>query len=214
MRLPVMALCAAIALLPNQVFSGSGDFDKAMQFVRDGTPGLAVGEFTRLADDGDPFAQINLAVLLARGVGTPQNEAEAFYWAWRARIAGERRKAPDVVRYLRKRLDPKTRNRIAKRLVDDFRALADTGATEGFLGASVALMDVNEPAQPKEALVWAIMAAATNAEEAQLLRDTIAKRLEEKDRLDAQLRAGQRFREWCERASPPTSRAFCDGLSG
>lgn len=214
MRFPVLLLCSVVALFPKQVHSASDEFEKAMQFVRDGAPGLAVNEFTRLAHAGDKVAQINLAVLLARGVGTPQNEADAYYWAWRARISGELRKAPDVVGFLSERLDDKTRNRIAERLVDDYQDLADTGSPDGFLGASVVLMEVSKPAQPKEALVWAIMATATNpTSKTQQVRDAIAERLSERDRLEAQSRARKRFGDWCAKVPSRISGAFCTSHS-
>lgn len=189
--------------------SATGDFGRAMQAIRDGNPGEAVTEFTRLAQNGDPEAQINLAVLLARGVGTPQNEEAAFYWAWRARLGLENRKAPDVVDYLERRLDAKTRNRVADRLATDLDKVADNGDGNAFLGIAIALFDVREPAKPKDALVSAIVATALNVPNASLVRDAIARDLPEKERLDAQRRAGIRFAQWCETAPSMATQGFC-----
>src|SRR6056297_1647040 len=69
------------------------DFDVALGFARDGESAAAAALFQDLARAGDRAAQMNLAVMLARGQGIPQDDKGAAYWAWRARLAGELRAA-------------------------------------------------------------------------------------------------------------------------
>lgn len=205
-----VAICSAMIL--GSPAAASDDFARAMQAIRDGSPGQAATTFARLAQNGDPEAQINLAVLMARGVGTPQNEAMAFYWAWRARLGQENRKAPDVVEYLERRLDTKAQNRIADKLAADYAELADNGEKDAFLAIAIALFDIRDPAKPDDALVSAIVATALNVQNASVVRDAIARTLTEKDRLNAQRRAGDRFAQWCDTAPARRTGGFCGAI--
>ena len=47
--------------------------------------------FKSLSEKNDPNSQYNYALLLFKGVGTPTDLEEAWYWAWRARLNGVER---------------------------------------------------------------------------------------------------------------------------
>jgi TPR repeat protein len=86
-------LCAALWLVPvlgvsriPEVQAGAG-FDEGMAAARRGRHRAAYDIWLPLAEQGDIRAQYNIGVLYDRGLGVPQNFAEATRWY---RIAAER----------------------------------------------------------------------------------------------------------------------------
>ena len=54
------------------------DFGRAVAMAQDGQAGAAVAIFADLAQAGHRAAQVNLAVMLARGQGVPQDDQAAL----------------------------------------------------------------------------------------------------------------------------------------
>ncbi|TQE98177.1 MAG: hypothetical protein FKY71_15195 [Spiribacter salinus] len=87
-----MAISGLLLALAGGVHAASQpSFGVALQLAEDGRAAEAVSMFRHLSRDGDPVAQVNLAVMQALGQGIPQDDVSAAYWAWRARFAGEAR---------------------------------------------------------------------------------------------------------------------------
>jgi len=59
--------------------------------TRRGDYATAVGEFERLAEQGNFVAQYNLGVMYANGLGVPRDVARAAQWFYRAATAGDAR---------------------------------------------------------------------------------------------------------------------------
>jgi TPR repeat protein len=174
-----------------------GDLDRAVVLFRD------------LADHNDGAAQANLAVLYAIGQGVPQNDQDAYYWAWRSRFSGEKA-AIDMIKLLRERLTEEGRADVAARLIKD---LTDT-ALRGDLGALTALgrvyNEVSEPSQKAEALLWFTVAAAFEAPYAALFREGVSQEISKQERLTIQARARQLFTEWCGKLPENKLPATCN----
>ncbi len=199
---------AAVALaLTGPVAADS--FDEAMAAFKSGDLDRAVVLFRELADHNDGAAQANLAVLYAIGQGVPQNDQDAYYWAWRARFSGEKA-AIEMISLLRERLTEEGRAEVASRLIKD---LTDT-ALRGDLGALTALgrvyNEVSEPSQKAEALLWFTVAAAFEAPYAALFREGVSQEISKQERLTIQARARQLFTEWCGKLPENKLPATCN----
>jgi TPR repeat protein len=66
----------------------NAQYDQAVEAVRDKNYRVAVAIFEEHAALSQHNAQYNLALLLKKGLGKPQNYTHAFKWAWLARLGG------------------------------------------------------------------------------------------------------------------------------
>lgn len=198
---------------------GADPFDAALTAARDGRPDLAAALFADLARAGDGAAQMNLAVLMARGDGLPQDRAGALYWAWRARLSGRPEAAPliDLLSRTGAGIAPGagpaaavSARDLAARLVADLGSLAASGRPDAFLALGRVQAEVQEPPRPVEALAWYMLAAAHGVPHAALLRDAVALEIAPADRLAAESLARDLFAEWCGRLPASARLASCD----
>ena len=67
------------------------EFDQASYAFASKNYIVAAKMFKSLSEKNDPNSQYNYALLLFKGVGTPTDLEEAWYWAWRARLNGVER---------------------------------------------------------------------------------------------------------------------------
>lgn len=176
------------------------DFAAAMAAIEAGDAATAVALFGDLAAAGDPAAQLNLAVLTARGEGVPQNDAAAAYWAWRARLGGLAA-AVSASDHLTGRLGPEARAALARRLRDDLSAIAETGSAWAFLGMARVELALAERPDPARAYAAAALAAALDVRGAAALRDALAVDLTQAARSAAQAEAAALFAGWCARTT-------------
>lgn len=201
LRAILMAGAATLAMA-GAAQAEASDFASALAAIEAGDPARAVAIFTELAYLGDRAAQLNLAVLTARGSGIPQNDVDAAYWAWRARLAG----LPAAVEpsdVLLRRLEPEVVETLSARLAADLETLARSGESWAFL--ALARLELLLVAQPDLALAYerAALAAAFSVAGAAALRDALSGEIEIGDRLSAQDRATGLFRALCEGGSRP-----------
>lgn len=183
------------------------DFDAAMAAMEAGQPARAVAIFADLAASGDLAAQLNLSVLTARGEGIPQNDLDAAYWAWRARLGGLSAAAATADALLN-RLAPETVETLSSRLAADLETLAETGEDWAFLALARLELQLAPQADLARAYEFAALAAAFSVAGAAALRDALAGEIATDDRLAAQERATARFRSLCAEGSRPACAAI------
>lgn len=191
---------AAFLSIPAPLRADTAAFDAAMAAIAAEQPARAVAIFSRLAEAGDRAAQLNLAVLTARGAGIPQNDLDAAYWAWRARLAG----LPDAVAAadaLVARLAPDAQEQLLSRLAADLEALGEAGADWAFLGLARLELQLSPDPDPARAYAHASLAAALNVRGAAALRDALAHDLDTAPRLAAQAEATARHARLCHHAA-------------
>ncbi|PWK60374.1 sel1 repeat family protein [Roseicyclus mahoneyensis] len=201
------ALLAGVAALSlglscNAARAEAPTFAEAMAAVEAGQAARAVAIFATLAQAGDAAAQLNLAVLTAQGRGLPQNDLDAAYWAWRARLGG----LPAAVApsdHLLARLAPEAATVLAQRLAADLDILAEEGAPLAFL--ALARLELQLAPLPDTARAYgaAAVAAALGVAGAEALRDALAQGLDGPARLAAQAQATARFADWCDGRAIP-----------
>lgn len=75
--LPTIAILVFLALFSGKIeaFGQNGGGSCAGEDYA-----AALGEFTTLAEDGDPFAQFLLGLMYAEGKGVQQDFASAYFW--------------------------------------------------------------------------------------------------------------------------------------
>ncbi|WP_052115348.1 SEL1-like repeat protein [Roseovarius mucosus] len=190
-------LASAVWVCGAAAMAGSTpDFGRAVALAQDGQAGAAVAIFADLAQAGHRAAQVNLAVMLARGQGVPQDDQAATYWAWRARLAGETR-AIAVSDLLLERLTEAARARLADRLRADLSARAEDGMPGQFAAIGRVEAQLRLPAKMDEAALWFTLGAAFEEPGAFALREVSMAELEPKARLAVQERAAAEFAKWC-----------------
>ena len=206
------ALILGLALglsLPGAVMAEEQDaFDRALQLAREGQGARAVMLFRELSHDGDAAAQINLAIMQARGLGVPQDDREAAYWAWRARLAGEPRAEP-VSALLLTRLTPRARKDLADRLTEDLKAVVGQGRVSAFISLGRVETELRDPARPEDAALWFTLAAAFEVPHALALREAVVAPLSAERRLAVQDRATRDFAQWCDKIPGDQRPATC-----
>lgn len=180
-----------------------GDFAAALSAVEAGDPARGVTIFTRLAEAGNAPAQLNLAVLTARGTGIPQNDLDAAYWAWRARLAGlPAAVAPSDA--LLRRLAPEAVQVLSARLAADLEVLAEAGADWAFLGMARLELQLSPEPDTARAYGFATLAAALSVPGSAALRDALARDLDAATRQAAQAGATARFVRLCTETDRPS----------
>ncbi|WP_417727028.1 sel1 repeat family protein [Roseovarius sp.] len=190
-------LASAVVLTGAMATAGSTpSFDQAVSLARDGKAGAAAAMFADLAHDGNRAAQVNFAVLQAKGQGLPQDDQEAAYWAWRARLAGEIR-AIALSDLLLGRLTDAARTKLADRLIHDLTVQAETGMPDQFAAIGRVEVQLRNPPRMDVAALWFTLGAAFEERGALALREFAMNGLDAKARLVVQERASVEFATWC-----------------
>lgn len=190
-----IGLCAALMVLPHAV--QSGEFSEAVMAARSGQAAQAVKMFQHLANDRNGPAQFNLSVMYARGQGVPQSDELALYWGWHSRFSGVG-KAEVLTKYLSRGATKKLLDKVQKRLHDDLIQSVNAGQKSAMLSLGRVYLELTDPADREQALVWFTMAAALQEPNAHTWRDVVARGLDRETRLKAQDRAASLYLQWCQ----------------
>mgnify|MGYP000362232622 CR=1 FL=1 len=191
----ILGLCAGLMVLPHAAQSGA--FSEAVQAARSGQAAQAVQMFRHLANDRNGAAQFNLAVMYARGQGVPQSDELALYWGWRARFSGVD-KADVLTGYLSRGATQNLLEKVQRRLHDDLIKSVNEGHRDAMLSLGRVYLELTDPSDPEQALVWFTIAAALQEPNAHTWRDVVARELDRETRLSAQERAASLYQQWCE----------------
>ncbi|MDX1780292.1 MAG: hypothetical protein R3256_03140 [Thalassovita sp.] len=191
----ILVLGAALSVVAQPAQPNA--FADAVQAARDGQTAQAVRMFRTLAQDRNGEAQYNLAVLYARGIGVPQSDEMALYWAWRARFSGVTR-AKALTGYLTRGATPDLIEKVQLRLRDDLTQSINDGHKEAMLALGRVYLELADPSDPELALVWFTIAAALQQPHASTWRDVVARKLDSEQRIAAQEQAANLYQQWCD----------------
>lgn len=192
----ILGLCASLSLLAQPAQSNA--FAEAVAAARSGQAAQAVQMFRRLADEHNGAAQYNLAVLYALGSGVTQNDENALYWAWQARFSGVT-SARTLTSYLTRGSPDDLLERVQARLSKDLLDEVNSGNKDAMLALGRVYLEITDPVDDEQALVWFTMAAALQVPHASKWRDVTSKSLDRETRLSAQTRAASLYQQWCDR---------------
>ena len=189
-----LALIAALAVPPVAL---ADPFAAALADARAGRHGQAAAGFHALAQAGDGEAAYNLALLFMTGQGVPQNQPEAAYWAWQARLAGVPQ-AEGILARLSDQLDAESRQGLAARLEAELTPRAMAGDGAAMLSLAVVLLHLRPMPDAAKAHAWQSIAAALDVPGAVAARDAGVRAMDDAQRRAAEAEAMAAFQAWCQ----------------
>jgi TPR repeat protein len=202
------ALLLPLVLLPFAA-QAAPDLGSAIETLRAGRAPEAAQMLLDLARAGESEAQFNLGLLYAQGIGVPQNDREALYWGWRARLAGVPA-ARALIDKLADKASPALREELVTRIEADLDPRIQSGDGRAMLERSVLRLDLLPKPDLTGGYVWQALSAALATPNAAAARDATLARIDPKDRLAAQDAALQALRDLC--AGGMAGHALCATL--
>jgi len=178
---------------PQPVRSVDDDlFDAAVEAVKEKRYGEAHTLFEPLAEKSVYDAQYNLALLLKRGLGRPQDYKTALIWSWRAQLGGIRRAgalSDELIDLLTEPVIEEVRTVVAEGLRQRIQQHDMSAITQ------LARFNTDFLAEPnmEEAYIWYAIAAAFRLPMGIRMREEIAPEIDPERLIELQAEATKRF---------------------
>lgn len=170
------------------------DFKIAVKKIEDKKFLEAVEIFEKLASQGVPEAQFNLALLNNNGLGTPKNFKMALYWSWYAHLNGHAT-ALDQVTSIYGSITEALRDTVANLIIDELLSAANTGDRLSALKLGQTYTGLLVAPDYPSAYLWLSIAQAYGIEQASELLAQTAKQLTVEEILSQQEQASLKFLE-------------------
>ena len=170
------------------------DFKIAVKKIEDKKFLEAVEIFEKLASQGVPEAQFNLALLNNNGLGTPKNFKMALYWSWYAHLNGHTT-ALNQVNSIYGSITEALRDTVANLIIDELLSAANTGDRLSALKLGQTYTGLLVAPDYPSAYLWLSIAQAYGIEQASELLAETAKQLTVEEILSQQEQASSKFLE-------------------
>ena len=170
------------------------DFKIAVKKIEDKKFLEAVEIFEKLASQGVPEAQFNLALLNNNGLGTPKNFKMALYWSWYAHLNGHST-ALNQVNSIYGSITEALRDTVANLIIDELLSAANTGDRLSALKLGQTYTGLLVAPDYPSAYLWLSIAQAYGIEQASELLAQTAKQLTVEEILSQQKQASSKFLE-------------------
>ena len=170
------------------------DFKIAVKKIEDKKFLEAVEIFEKLASQGVPEAQFNLALLNNNGLGTPKNFKMALYWSWYAHLNGHTT-ALDQVNSIYGLITEALRDTVANLIIEELLSAANTGDHLSALKLGQTYTSLLVTPDYPSAYLWLSIAQAYGIEQASELLAQTAKQLTVEEILSQQEQASSKFLE-------------------
>ena len=170
------------------------DFKIAVKKIEDKKFLEAVEIFEKLASQGVPEAQFNLALLNNNGLGTPKNFKMALYWSWYAHLNGHTT-ALNQVNSIYGSITEALRDTVANLIIDELLSAANTGDRLSALKLGQTYTGLLVTPDYPSAYLWLSIAQAYGIEQASELLAETAKQLTVEEILNQQEQASSKFLE-------------------
>ena len=170
------------------------DFKIAVKKIEDKKFLEAVEIFEKLASQGVPEAQFNLALLNNNGLGTPKNFKMALYWSWYAHLNGHTT-ALNQVNSIYGSITEALRDTVANLIIDELLSAANTGDRLSALKLGQTYTGLLVTPDYPSAYLWLSIAQAYGIEQASELLAQTAKQLTVEEILSQQEQASSKFLE-------------------
>ena len=170
------------------------DFKIAVKKIEDKKFLEAVEIFEKLASQGVPEAQFNLALLNNNGLGTPKNFKMALYWSWYAHLNGHTT-ALNQVNSIYGSITEALRDTVANLIIDELLSAANTGDRLSALKLGQTYTGLLVTPDYPSAYLWLSIAQAYGIEQASELLSQTAKQLTVEEILSQQEQASSKFLE-------------------
>lgn len=170
------------------------DFKIAVKKIEDKKFLEAVEIFEKLASQGVPEAQFNLALLNNNGLGTPKNFKMALYWSWYAHLNGHTT-ALNQVNSIYGSITEALRDTVANLIIEELLSAANTGDHLSALKLGQTYTGLLVTPDYPSAYLWLSIAQAYGIEQASELLAQTAKQLTVEEILSQQEQASSKFLE-------------------
>ena len=170
------------------------DFKIAVKKIEDKKFLEAVEIFEKLASQGVPEAQFNLALLNNNGLGTPKNFKMALYWSWYAHLTGHTT-ALDQVNSIYGSITEALRDTVANLIIEELLSAANTGDHLSALKLGQTYTGLLVTPDYPSAYLWLSIAQAYGIEQASELLAQTAKQLTVEEILSQQEQSSSKFLE-------------------
>ena len=170
------------------------DFKIAVKKIEDKKFLEAVEIFEKLASQGVPEAQFNLALLNNNGLGTPKNFKMALYWSWYAHLNGHTT-ALDQVTSIYGSITEALRDTVANLIIEELLSAANTGDHLSALKLGQTYTGLLVTPDYPSAYLWLSIAQAYGIGQASELLAQTAKQLTVEEILSQQEQASSKFLE-------------------
>ena len=170
------------------------DFKIAVKKIEDKKFLEAVEIFEKLASQGVPEAQFNLALLNNNGLGTPKNFKMALYWSWYAHLNGHTT-ALTQVNSIYGSITEALRDTVANLIIEELLSAANAGDHLSALKLGQTYTGLLVTPDYPSAYLWLSIAQAYGIEQASELLAQTAKQLTVEEILSQREQASSKFLE-------------------
>ena len=170
------------------------EFDQASYAFANKNYVVAAKTFKSLSEKNDPNSQYNYALLLFKGIGTPTDLEEAWYWAWRARLNGVER-ANSLTVDIAKMLSSEEAESLQIRLLAAVELDANAGDPRALSSVAKTYFYVKEAPDYEDGYTWALVAQAFGQEDVLDIIGDAEANLELDQKLKSQRLANEIFSE-------------------
>ena len=178
--------------LPIKKFDMKKEFEEAILLYRKNDYEQALMKFEKLSDFGDAKSQHNLAVMHYKGQGIPQNFNRAYYWSVLSMLNGQK-KAEILVKNNKKRVSNINKVEIENEVKDNLEKAVNEGKTYAII--PLAKWHLTFPKKPdyNNSYLWLSVASALNIANSNKARNSIIKKIKNKDLDEIQNEANEIF---------------------
>ena len=171
------------------------NFVIAADAFQDGDYVDAAVRFGNLAVNGNAAAQYNYAMLVYKGVGSPSDFEEAWYWSWMARLAGIE-KAVELTGQIAGELGLEHEETLLLRLRNTFEKDALQGDATALSNMAIFLTEAQTDPDLAEGYVWALVAQALGRTDVQYIVKKANDELELSVKIESQKKAKSIFKDF------------------
>ena len=178
--------------LPIKKFDMKKEFENAILLYKKNNYEQALKKFEKLSDLGDAKSQHNLAVMNYKGQGIPQNFNRAYYWSIMSMLYGQK-KAEILMKNNKKRVSDISKEEIQNEVKDNLEKAINEGKVYAII--PLAKWHLIFPKKPdyNNSYLWLSVASAFNIANSNKARNSIIKKIKNKDLDEIQNEANEIF---------------------
>ena len=178
--------------LPIKKFDIKKEFENAISIYRKNDYEQALKKFEKLSDFGDSKSQHNLAVMHYKGQGIPQNFNRAYYWSVLSMLNGQK-KAEILVKNNQKRVSDINKVEIENEVRDNLEKAVNEGKTYAVIPLAKWYLTFPKKPDYNNSYLWLSVASALNIANSNKARNSIIKKIKNKDLDEIQNEANEIF---------------------
>ena len=179
-------------ILPIKKFDMKKEFENSILLYRKNDYEQALNKFEKLSDLGESKSQYNLAVMYYKGQGIPQNFNKAYYWSVMSMLNGQK-KAEILMKNNEKKLSDKNKIEIESEVKDNLEKAIDEGKVYAVIPLAKWYLAFPKKPDYNNSYLWLSVASALNIANSNKARNSIIKKIKNKDLDEIQNEANEIF---------------------